>query len=711
MELPRDLPRALSQAFHAVGLPWPDARLDHFDGVLAELGDRPEARRLRDHVRVLRKAQRVFFEHLRDLTDEHDGSGMRLIGHKDRPCVSEVREKWARTAAQMADYHEAVRTLTRQAIGGLRASSELPAVPDYLAGSRPAWLERRPERGIRDEPTAGRALAAEALLRWREDPYGPRICVVTGSPASGKTRLLAWFSHSTGWHWSGYPGPSEAAVWLRGMDVEAAVRELARQLRLDGDEPAAPDGPAHGDADPERALTGLARPLAALDRPVLVTLADPHRSADPGRTLTELIRPLVADPRVRLLVEFPDPTALRPYLTSSAELSGVPVFVLDLDDPRCTDRDAFTAWYAAERAGHSPFTADQVYPSPALAAIAARARGADPGPALPIAERVAGAWLDGLSPAARAAVGTLALALAPIGLYTWRLLHCGRHRDDPEAAARGVAEAAAHLPLAEPGLPAYAVDLPALAEAAAPPPEAHGELAAVMRGWPVSAELGPPEYARMHLAGHERMAGGPAGIAPLPLCRPPVRVTRELLESLYGAGGVIRLAADEIHPAITHEPTRRFLAEVGLPRNGVHEEGWTGDRLRCVKPMTEWWPEEDVRELRACAGLPGDLGAVFMLDYVHVGHLFLDGRTGLVYELCEGQGTARIANRDVESYAYFAYVIHRERALWCGKEAHLDAAYWCAEDLALELHTYEPQAMAGDESLWPLTLLDYTLLT
>ncbi|GAA3466735.1 SUKH-4 family immunity protein [Nonomuraea roseola] len=708
MDLPRDLPRDLSGAFRVVGLPWPDARLDHFDGVLAELGDRPEARWLRDHVRVLRKAQRVFFEHLRDLADEHDGDGMRLIRHKDRPCVSEVREKWARTAAQMADYHEAVSARTRQAVGGLHASSELSAVPDYLAGSRPAWLERRPERGIRDEPTAGRAPAAEALLRWREDPYGPRICVVTGSPASGKTRLLAWFSHSTVWHWSGYASSAEAAVWLRGMDVEEAVRELARQLRLDGEEPAGP--PPHGSAGPERALTGPAGPLAALDRPVLVTLADPHRSADPERTLAELIRPLAADPRVRLLVEFPDPTALLPYLTGSAELSDVPVFALDLDDPRCTDRDAFTAWYAAERAGHSPFTADEVYPSPALAAIAARARGADPGPGLPIAERVAGAWLDGLSSAARAAVGTLALAFAPIGPYTWRLLHCGRHRDDPETAARGVAEAAGHLPLAEPGLPAYAVDLPALAEAAAPPPEAHRELAAVMRGWPVSAELSPPEYARLHLAGHERLAGGPEGLAPLPLCRPPVKVTRELLESLYGAGGLIRLTPEEIHPAITHGPTRRFLAEVGLPANGVHEDDWTGDSLRCVKPMTESWPEEDAQELRACAGLPDDLGAVFMLDSLPSWYLFLDGRTGLVHEVPEGLETARVAHRDVESYVYFAYVIHRERALWCGKDAHPDAAYWCAEDLVLELHTYEPQAMAGDEPLWPPTLLDYTLL-
>ncbi|MFI6389949.1 hypothetical protein [Nonomuraea sp. NPDC050540] len=72
---------------------------------------------------------------------------------------------------------------------------------------------------------------------------------------------------------------------------------------------------------------------------------------------------------------------------------------------------------------------------------------------------------------------------------------------------------------------------------------------------------------------------------------------------------------------------------------------------------------------------------------------------------------ARPAHRGIESYAYFAYVIDRERRLWCYEGAPSDAAYWCAEDLALELHTYEPQAMAGDDRLWPATLLDYTLLT
>ncbi|MGA4989289.1 SUKH-4 family immunity protein [Nonomuraea bangladeshensis] len=672
MEVPRDLPSPLLTAFQVVGLPWPDVRIAHFDGVLAELGERPEAQLLREHVGRLRKIQDAFFEHLRELADDHDDDRMWLVRHKDEPCVTGIREAWAETAASMPEFHAAIATFVRALL------SEPPAVPDYLAAV-PAWVEARPGRGIRDEPTAGRAPAADALLRWREDPYGPRICVVTGSPAAGKTRLLSWFSYSGIWDWSGYPGPGEAAICLRGMDVDDAVGELAGQFKLDG-------------AD-----------LAALDRPVLVTVADAHRSNDPERAFAELVLPLAVNPHVRLIVELSHPDA--------AVGLGPPAYVLNLDDPRATDRAAFTAWYDAERAERSPFTAGQVYPSPGLAALAARAGGADPGPDLPMDVRVARAWLDGLSPEARAAAGTLALAFAPIGPYTWRLLHCGRHRDDPEAAARGVAEAADRLPLAEPRLPAYAIGLPSLAEAVAPPAAAHGELAGVMRGWPVSAELSPPAYVSDHLAHHERLAGGPDAITPLPLRRPPTRVTRELLEDLYGPEGVVRPHDDEIHPAITHAPTRRFLAEVGLPVDGLNQPGWTGEHRRFAEPLTEFWPDS-VDELRACAGLPDDLGALFMLDGPGTWYLFLDGRTGEVYEAHEELDTARVAHRDVESYAYFVYVIHRERRLWCeGRDAHREAAYWCADDLALELHTYEPQAMAGDDALWPPTLEDYTLLT
>ncbi|MFD0467989.1 SUKH-4 family immunity protein [Nonomuraea thailandensis] len=101
-----------------------------------------------------------------------------------------------------------------------------------------------------------------------------------------------------------------------------------------------------------------------------------------------------------------------------------------------------------------------------------------------------------------------------------------------------------------------------------------------------------------------------------------------------------------------------------------------------------------------------------MIDSMDSWYLFLDGGTGRIYEVHESLEDARPAHDDVASYAYFLYVIHRTRALWCGKDAQGKASDWCADDLILELHTYSPDTMAsGRDPIWPLALTDYTLLT
>ncbi|MEU4515108.1 SUKH-4 family immunity protein [Nonomuraea wenchangensis] len=667
MDFPQDLPRELHGAYRAIGLPWPDIRIDQLERVLEELGDRPEAERVHDYSQMLRSSQDMFFRMMRDIADEHDGDTMRMLRHKDRPCVSTVRDTWAEIIDQVEELHETLQTVAHAIV------AERAATIDYLAGPWPAWVADQVGRGIRDEPTAGRGPACDALLRWRDDRYGSRVCVVTGSPASGKTTLLAWFCLSGLPSWSGYPGP-EAAVLLRSLSVAQARAELESGLGLES--------------------------LDDLDRTVLITLGDPQRSLDPDAMLTHLITPLIENPHVRLLLEWPDPAALP-----------CDAFVLDLDDPRCTDREAFAEWYAAqsphspfpewyaaERA-RSPFTADQVYPSPGLAALAARAKGADPGEGT-IAERVTSAWLDGLSPAAWDAARTLALTLGPVGPYTWRLLHCGRRRDDPTEAARGVAEAAASLPLAVAGLPSYTVCLPELKAALDPPFHGHRELVAVMRGWPRCAELSAPDYVSVHLEAHERLAG--ASITPLPACRPPVEVTRAMMDSL----GCEIVRPREFHPALTHGPTRRFMTKVGLPKGGLYGV----DKLEpFAEPMTEQWPD-DHGELAAISPCPVE--SLFMIDFMDSWYLFLDGGTGRIYEVHESLEDARLAHDDVASYAYFLYVIRQARASWCGKDAHRDAMYWCADDLILELHTYAPETMAsGRDPIWPVALSDYTLLT
>ncbi|MBC6470152.1 SUKH-4 family immunity protein [Actinomadura alba] len=643
----------------------------------------------------MRKTERRFFDDLEELIDRHEGSAIRVSQHRDRACVAEVREKWEHICDQAVDFHALVEEeYARPAARLLRRAAAVPAVPDYFRGASPAWIAGCPDPGTRPEYTAGRTPAAEALLRWREDRYGPDVCVVTGSPGSGKSHLLSWFTMSTTKSWSASgtgSGPTMVATSLRVMGVEDCARHLAAQLGIE----------VETAGDPIAAV-------AATTVPALITLAELHESLDPGRVISELIRPLAANGHVALVVEARDSGALG--LTDAH-------YVLDLDDPRCTDPELFNRWYAEEcrsAPGASPFTAGQVHPSPGVAVIAARARGTDPGPGHPIAERAARAWLNGLSETARDAAATLALAVAPMGLATWRLLHCGRHPHDPRTASRGVDEAAAHLPTAELGIPAYFLRIPSLIGAVAPPAadhaRAHRELAAIMRGWPASDDLGPADYVREHLDDHLRLAGvtTPEDVAALNPCPPPVRVTRAMLEAVFGTDGLLRLTPEQLHPHITHTSTRRFLTNVGVPKDGVVDD-FVDDAPRFLEPITRWWGEDSVRNLRACSGLPGDLDSVFVLDFMHTWYLLLDGTTGLVHEVYESLEEAFVTHRNVESYTYFAYAIARDRGLWRGRDAHPDASCWSGDNLILELRTYESHAMADPRQLWGPLLEEFYL--
>jgi hypothetical protein len=685
----------LAPAYYALGLRWPDLLLDSYEGLSAELGritpgtdgddisDAGElAERLAEFVRVMRKAQRGFFSRLEDLMERHENNPVLVSHHSSRSCVAEVRKEWESVCAKAVNFHE--RFEEEYAQPAARLLRHVAAAPAYyLGGTSPDWIAGRPDRGSRPDYTAGRTPAAEALLRWRGDRYGPRVFVVAGSSGSGKTHLLSWFTRSTARDWSGSsrdPARAEATASLRAMDLEDCVRHLATQL---GEE------------------TEDAGVFAATARPALITLAELHENPDPGLVVSELIRPLAANPHIRLVVEARDADALG--------LEVAP-YVLDLDDPRCTDPDLFARWYAEELAllpGVPPFTADQVHPSPGVAVIAARARGADPGPACSIAERVSRAWLDGLSATARDAAATLALALAPMGLATWRLLHCGRHPHDPETASQGVDEAAACLPTAEPGIPGYLLRPQALIEAVAPlpGPGTHRELVAIMRGWPVSEHVFPANYVLDHLGGHLRLAGVATSeeVTAVPPCPPRVRVTRVMLEELFGPDAVVRFTPEQVHPHITHPATRRFLTHVGLPSEGLFQPE---DPMRCREPITRQLGEESLRELHECSGMSGDLDSVFPLDFMDHWELLLDGKTGLVYEVPEAREHAYVAHRDVESYVYFRYAIRRDKALWRGRDEHPEAAQWSGDNLILELLTYEPLAMADPEQCWPLTLDD-----
>ncbi|WP_328958318.1 hypothetical protein [Kitasatospora purpeofusca] len=154
-----------------------------------------------------------------------------------------------------------------------------------------------------------------------------------------------------------------------------------------------------------RTAPELAEALSTAGRPVLLFLRDLDRSTDPDAVGAGVLARLLTVPNLRMIVEGDESTG---SLFHGAA-------VLDLADPGWTDRDAFSAWYA-QRRGASPFDAEDVWPSPGSALLAATVTAAGPD------GRRAGvpaAWWAGADDGVRHALGVLAGAVQPLTLAQW----------------------------------------------------------------------------------------------------------------------------------------------------------------------------------------------------------------------------------------------------------------------------------------------------
>lgn len=206
---------------------------------------------------------------------------------------------------------------------------------------------------------AGRAPAAAVLRTWLTDPLRPRLCLVTGSPGSGKSLLVAWVAADdlrTGHAVHGM-------VAARGMTLESFTWALAIELSV-------PAG------TPEELLAVL----AADGRPATLIIGEldecgPGRDGgDAERIVKELLNPLLELQTVRLLVE---------ARAETAGLFTTPPQVVQLDDPALTDADAFTDWVKRRAAGAGPdavAAAQRACPHPGRALHALRAGSAESAP-------------------------------------------------------------------------------------------------------------------------------------------------------------------------------------------------------------------------------------------------------------------------------------------------------------------------------------------
>ncbi|MEU6481435.1 SUKH-4 family immunity protein [Streptomyces sp. NPDC047017] len=136
-----------------------------------------------------------------------------------------------------------------------------------------------------------------------------------------------------------------------------------------------------------------------------------------------------------------------------------------------------------------------------------------------------------------------------------------------------------------------------------------------------------------------------------------LEIPARLLDAEFGPGRVARFEDVDFPATLTHEPTRRFLRETGLPTDGTHLRLDTDDTDTPLPTLAEHHADETAPALPAEAARWIRLGQV-----TGGGSLLLDGTTGRVGHW-SGPGTpVHPLGTDVSTLAGTLWLLHRESA-------------------------------------------------
>ncbi|MFI0967201.1 SUKH-4 family immunity protein [Streptomyces sp. NPDC021080] len=180
---------------------------------------------------------------------------------------------------------------------------------------------------------------------------------------------------------------------------------------------------------------------------------------------------------------------------------------------------------------------------------------------------------------------------------------------------------------------------------------------------------------------------------------------KRLLDEEFGAGEIMRFEDVDFPPALTHEPTRRFLRESGLPEDGFL---FQLDTEMPLPALTEYYADE--RPDAFSAGLlPAAADRLIRLGpLMEDTSLVMDGTTGAVLAWSEPDLTLRPLNADISTLAFTLWLLHREKTVDAAH--HLSDSYeQLAATLTQTLATVDPAscdrtpALPGDDGRrhWP----------
>lgn len=135
-----------------------------------------------------------------------------------------------------------------------------------------------------------------------------------------------------------------------------------------------------------------------------------------------------------------------------------------------------------------------------------------------------------------------------------------------------------------------------------------------------------------------------------------------------GAGETVRFEPLDFPSTLTHEPTRRFLREVGLPEDGSIFELDTELSLPTLPEYYEYCaemrPPRPGTQPPSASELPPHADRLIRLGHLWPDtHLVVDGTTGTVLTWTEPDRTLRPLNADIPTLAFTVWLVHRREKL------------------------------------------------
>ena len=132
-------------------------------------------------------------------------------------------------------------------------------------------------------------------------------------------------------------------------------------------------------------------------------------------------------------------------------------------------------------------------------------------------------------------------------------------------------------------------------------------------------------------------------------------IPARLLDQEFGQGTVARFEEVDFPATLTHEPTRRFLRETGLPEDAFLFHLDTDVPLPTLAEFYEDAPAEEV---------PPRADELIRLGYlIEDNSLVVDGATGEILTWSEPETTLAPLNTDVSTLAFTLWLLHREKAI------------------------------------------------